>query len=139
MSLIQDSKTAIFALSDLASGNPDPLSLIHVQADLVRLHAELGQEMALKFHGKERAYIARKIAHAQQYQQGRLPGEKRLTASDATEAATLAIGEEWNAEVDTSAEYEGYRTLLKSLQNTIDFGRTLISFYRSSESNQPNS
>ena len=133
MSIIAEAKQSIFDLAELAGGSPDPVSLIGVQARLVRLHAELGQEMAAKFKGKERAYISRKLAQAKEYQKGRLPGEHRLTAADATEAAILAVGEEWAAEIDTAAEYEGYRTLLRSLQNAIDYGRTLISFYKSSE------
>jgi len=137
MMLIDESRTALFALSDLASGNPDPVSVLKVQADLVRLHLLVGEEMCRKYSAKERSYLARKLAQAKSYQHGRM--ELKMTGGDASEAALLASGEDYTREIDAAAEYESYRILLKSIQNAIDVSRQLVSFYRGAEANQPNS
>ncbi len=117
---------------------PDPHSVLSVQADLVRLYALLGEEMAGKFAGKERRYLERKIEHAKQYVKGRLDTQKRVSAADAEHNAFLAVGDEYGREIDAMEEYELYRVMLKSLQNAFDFSRSVVSFLKTSEASPSN-
>src|SRR4051794_16769033 len=59
-SLLEEAKQAMLDLAELTEGiargaPPDVHSILGYQARLVRFHALLGEEMARKFGGKERA------------------------------------------------------------------------------------
>lgn len=138
MSVLAEAKQALLDLHSLTKGlkdgrTPDAASVLGHQAELVRLHALLGEDMAARFGGKERAYLARKIAQAKEHANGRV--NLKLTSKDAEEAALLAVGEEFNNEIDVMETYELYRIMMKSLQNGIDFARSVASFVKTSESN----
>ena len=45
----------------------------------------------------------------------------------------LAVGEEFQREIDTAMEFELYRTFLKALQNALEYARQDISFIGKSE------
>lgn len=136
MTILQDSTQAILDLHALTKGfaqgsPPDPSSVLGYQSNLVRLHMELGQEMARKFGTKESAYLSRKIAEAKEYKNGRINLKK--TGGDSAQDALLAVGEEFNREIESATEYEQYRQMIRSMQNAIDFARTTISFIKSGE------
>lgn len=135
MTLLEESAQAIRTLHSLCvnmrESQPDVYSLLAVQADLVRLHAELGQSMAQQFGAKEGAYISRKIAEANQYIRGRQDPKRKI--ADVTQESLLAVGEELQREIETAMTYEQYRALLKSLQNALDYARTTVSFLKSAE------
>jgi hypothetical protein len=119
----------------MRESQPDVYSLLAVQADLVRLHMELGQAMAKEFGAKESAYINRKIAEANQYVAGRSNPKKKI--ADVTQESLLAVGEEFDKEIQSAVTYESYRTLLRSLQNALDYSRTVVSFLKQTESLPP--
>ena len=96
--LIEEAKTTLLSLHELTKrfGDgfiPDAHAVLARQSDIVRLHLEVGQEMAKKFGAKESRYLARKIEEAKQYRHGRI--ELKKTASDSTQDALLAVGEEF--------------------------------------------
>lgn len=137
MSLLLEATQAMTKLHQLTSAlktgsSPDPYSILGIQSDLVRLHWLLGEEMSRKFGAKERMYLARKIEQAKQYQKGRV--DLKLTIGDSTEAALLAVGEEYGREIESAEEYERYRIFLKSIQAAIDHSRQVVSFLKSAES-----
>jgi hypothetical protein len=137
MSVLQESTQAILDLHSLcvnmATSQPDVHSLLGIQANLVRLHTELGQELAARFGAKESAYVSRKISEAQQYVHGRKDPAKKI--ADVAQESLLAVGEEFEKEIEAAVTYERYRTLLKSLQNSLDYCRSVVSFLKTSESN----
>ena len=135
MSVIEEATAAVRTLSSLCSGmresQPDIYSILAVQSDLVRLHMELGQEMAKQFGSKESAYICRKIAEANAYVKGRRDPTKKI--ADVTQEALLEVKAEQGQEITAAVTYESYRTLLKSLQNALDYARTVVSFLKTAE------
>jgi hypothetical protein len=136
MTVLQEATEAILDLHALTRGfgtgsPPDPSSVLGYQSNLVRLHMELGQEMARKFGTKESAYLSRKIAEAKEYKNGRINLKK--TGGDSTQDALLAVGEEFNREIESATEFEQYRNMIRSMQNAIDFARTTISYIKSGE------
>lgn len=125
---------------DLDRGRiPGILKLLSIQGRIVDLNARLGQELSFQFSAKEKAYISRKIEQAKQHLRGRR--ELKLTSKDAEEEAILAIGEEWQNELESMSTWEGTRTLRQSLENAYDFIRGLLSFIKwqepKSSPNQP--
>ena len=107
---------------------PNPNLILGIQADLVLLHMELGQEMAQKFSTKEQAYLSRRIAEASQYMAGRGDITRKLAATDAQQEARLKVTAESTEEIRSAMEFEQYRTLLKSIQNAIESTRQVVSF-----------
>lgn len=110
---------------------PNPVLVVGIMSDLVKAHEDIGQEMAQRFGAKERAYLHRKLQEAKQYQAGRMDIKKRI--ADVSNDAMLSVGEEYEKEIERAEEYESYRTFLRSLQNAIDYSRTVISFLKTSE------
>jgi hypothetical protein len=142
MSYLDDARQALQQLHDLTmsfgqGGTPDPHSVLACQSRLVRLYSLIAEERTKKFGAKESAYLARKIQQAKQYQKGRitLDGKRMMSAADATEAALLAVGDEFQREIDTATEFELYGAFLKSIQNALDYGRQVTSTLKRSESN----
>jgi hypothetical protein len=140
MTLLQQAVTAITELSTLAKGFrtgeiPNPNLILGIQADILDLHMQLGQEMAQKFGTKEQSYLARKIAEATHYKSDRMDIERKLAASDCQKYAILAVTTESTEEIRSAMEYEQYRAMLKSLQNAFDYARSLVSFIGKSERN----
>lgn len=107
---------------------PNPNLILGIQADLVLIHMELGQEMAQKFSTKEQAYLSRKIAEANEYRAGRMDTILKLVATDAQQYARLKVTTEATEEIRSAMEFEQYRVFLKSLQNAIESTRQIISF-----------
>jgi hypothetical protein len=136
MSLLEESVQAIHNVHSLCvnmkNAQPDVYSLLGIQADLLKLHTDLGQEMAHKFGAKESAYIGRKIAEANQYVKGRQNPAKKI--ADVNQDSLLAVKGDCDREIEAAVTYERYRTLLKSLQNSLDYARTVVSFLKTSES-----
>jgi hypothetical protein len=135
-SVLQEASASIRELHSLCMGmrsgsSPDPYSVLGIQADLIRLHMDLGLEMAQKFGSKESAYLSRKIAEANQYRAGRKDVSKKI--ADVTNDAILAVGEETQREIDSAVEYESYRTMLRSIQNALDYARSVVSFVKTAE------
>src|SRR4051794_30920779 len=98
MTLLEESKQAMLDLSTLTEGiahgaPPDVHSVLGYQSKLVRFHALLGEEMAKKFGGKERAYIQRKVDQAKEHVRGR--AQLKLTSKDAEEKAFLAVQQQY--------------------------------------------
>ena len=114
---------------------PNPNLILGIQADLVLLHMELGQEMAQKFGTKEQAYLSRKIREAQEYKAGRMDVTQKLAASDCQKYATLAVTTEAMEEIRSAVEFEQYRVLLRSIGNAIESTRQIVSFIGKSERN----
>lgn len=138
MTPLDDAAQAMVTLHQLTSGlkagsPPDVYSLLGIQSDLVQAYLDIGQEMARKFGAKESAYLARKIAEANEYRKGRIDPKRKI--ADVANDALLAVGEEFQREIDLAEEYERYRTLLRSLQNSLDYARQVTSFMRSAEQN----
>lgn len=137
MSIIDDSTKAMIQLHQLTSGMkngsvPDAVSILGIQSDLVDFYRQIGEEMSQKFGVKESAYLNRKIAEANEYRKGRLNPDKKI--ADVSTDALLAVGEEFQREIDSAEEYERYRTFLRSLQNALDYARSVASFVKTSES-----
>jgi hypothetical protein len=124
MSLLEESVQAIHNVHSLCvnmkNAQPDVYSLLGIQADLLKLHTDLGQEMAHKFGAKESAYIGRQN-----------PAKK---IADVNQDSLLAVKGDCDREIEAAVTYERYRTLLKSLQNSLDYARTVVSFLKTSES-----
>src|SRR4051794_38275054 len=102
MPLLDDAKQCMLDLSELTEGiargaPPDVHSVLGYQARLVRYHALLGEEMAKKFGGKERAYIQRKVDQAREHARRRV--ELKLTSKDSEEAAFLAVQRQYDDEI----------------------------------------
>lgn len=141
MSLLQEATLALLDLHKLTSAfssgsTPDPVSVLGYQSKLVDLHARLGQEMAKKFGSKESRYLARKLEEAKHYRKGRI--ELKKTGIDSTQDALLAVGEEFQAEIDSAEEYEAYRTMLQSLDRAFSHSMQVVSFLGKAESRSPN-
>ena len=134
--MIKEATKAIMDVYNLTLGlkngtPPDSYSLMGLQAELVKYHTLLGLEMAQKFGAKESCYLKRKIAQAQNYQHSR---SEKKTSADSERDAQLSVGEEYQREIDSMTEFEQYRQLLKSLQNSLDYSRSVLSFIKASES-----
>lgn len=137
MTHLDDARLALVGLNDLTKrikdgSPPDPHSVLGYMSDLVRLYSLIGEDMAQRFGAKERSYLNRKIAQAKEHAKGRVTFK---SSKDAEEAAFLAVGEEYQREIDAMQEFELYRVMLRSIQNAIDFSRTMISFLKASEAN----
>ena len=107
---------------------PSPNVTLDLHRELVGMYSALSEEMCQKFSAKERAYLSRKIAEANQYRAGR--HDDKLTVKDAEVAARLNVGEEVEKEIDSSSEYEQYRALLRSLDHALDYIRSLTSYLK---------
>jgi hypothetical protein len=135
--LLQEASAVLRALHELTVGfskasPPDPVSVLGYQSKIVDLHHRLGQEMSKAFGSKETRYLNRKIEEAKQYRQGRI--EFKLTAADATRDSLLAVGEEFQLEIDTAQIYESYRTMLQSLDRAFTHTCQVVNFLSRSES-----
>lgn len=136
MSLIPETSALLKQVVDETKGMregviPSPGTLFDLYNSLLSAYVRLGEEMCQKFSAKERAYLERKIAIAKHHRQGRI--ELKKTLGDATNDAILAAGEEAQREIDAMAEYEGYKTLLNSVDHSIDFIRSLNSYVTKAE------
>jgi len=128
--------TTIGLLREVAEQTADPTSvppatLFKLYNRLIEAYTNLGEEMCRKFSAKERSYLARKIAQAKAYQGERY--KEKISVKDAEMTAMLSVGGEAEKEIEAAAEYEGYRTLIGSVDRAIDFTRSLISYSKYSE------
>jgi len=87
--------------------------------------------MAKKFGGKEGRYLKRKMAEAKEYRRGRIDLKK--TGIDSTNDALLAVGGEFQAEIDSAEEYESYRIMLRSLDNAFSHTLQVVGFLKTAE------
>lgn len=134
--ILEEATAAMKELHALTTGMkqgspPDAMTILGIQSDLVNFYREIGEDMARKFGTKERSYLERKISQAQQYQKARL--ELKMTGGDSSEASLLAVGDEFNKEIESAVEYERYRTFMKAIQNAIDSSRQTVSFLSKAE------
>lgn len=137
MTILHSATAAMVKLHALTTSfsngsTPDAYSVLGIQSDLVDLYRQVGDEMASKFGAKESAYLCRKIEEAKQYQKGRLDPAKKI--ADVTQEALLAVGDEMNREIEAATEYKSYRTMLRSIQNALDYSRSVVSFVKTAES-----
>ena len=129
-SVLDTARQTLNELADLTGGlsngaTPDLHSLLGIQSRLVTLYLEVGEERTRKFNSKESLYLQRKLVQAKQYQKGRI--DLKMTGADATEAALLAVGEDFQREIDAATDFELLGVFLKSIERAIDHSRQVVS------------
>lgn len=115
----------------LSNGSISPYEVLELYGELNNLYYETALHLATRFSAKEQAYIQRKIQQAKKTKEFR----KDLNVSDSTIEALNSVEIQLMNEADAMYEYEQYKLLLKSLDNSLAYIRSLKTSVEKLESN----
>ena len=125
-------KQLVVISNDLRTGGvPSVYELMAIYGDLNNLFFDVSQYQVQAFSYKEKAYIERKVREASDVNALR----RENNVSDSNAIALEKSKEMRVAEIDRATEYEHLRLLLRSIDNSLQFVRSLKTTIERAESN----